>query len=253
LENRQALADSAGSSAPTSLQIGKRWLQHRARRLVYAIAPLRRLAEREKLSPEANRQHWDTLMSQTRFSTYLGGTINVDGGNALTATMLKYHAPARPAILDVGCSGGTLLPAVASFARYTGCDVSAVAISAARAMAAQLLPERAQDIRFDVADLREYRPTSAYEVIVFNEVLYYLQTDQALAEVLSYAAHLSSDGVLIVSMKDDGKSVAIFKMLLRHFDWVDGIVWQRKAASFDYAIRPDRERPAYMLGVLQAK
>jgi hypothetical protein len=88
-------------------------------------------------------------------------------------------------------------------------------------------------------------------VIVFNEVLYYLTCDQALAEFKRYSRCLNSGGVLLVTMKDDAKSHAIFRSISRSFVWLDGVLWQRKAFGPDYHMRTNRERPATLLGVFQ--
>lgn len=249
--NRQSLADIALRTRTPPSQAFKRWLRYKARQVIYSVAALRRLVEREKMAPEENRAHWDDLMSGSQFSTYLGGTIDVDGSNAMTSLLLKFHAIDRPAILDIGCSAGTLVSAVHSFARYFGTDVSSVAISAAKQIAAEIFPDRSSEIGFEAADLRLFQPPSAFDVIVFNEVLYYLNCDQAVDEVRRYAKSLNTNGLIIVSMKDDGKSRAIFKLLAGHFEWVDGILWQRKSTTYDFAIRPNRERPAFMVGALR--
>ena len=249
--NRQSLADMALRTRTPPPQALKRWLRHKARQLIYSVTALRRLVEREKMAPEENKAHWDDLMLGAQFSTYLGGTIDVDGSNAITSLMLKFHAVDRPAILDIGCSAGTLVSAVHSFERYFGTDVSSVAINAARQIAAEIFPDRPGDINFETADLRLFKPSATFDVIVFNEVLYYLNCDQAVNEVHRFVKSLNTGGLIIVSMKDDGKSRAIFKLLSKDLEWVDGILWQRKPTTYDFAIRPNRECPAFMVGALR--
>lgn len=250
-QDRQAIADAALKIRPTWLRRAKTWTRHKARIVVFAVPPLRRLIERDRMNPAENRAHWDGLLSGTQFSTYLGGTIDVDGGNALTAVLLKYHAVQRPSVLDIGCAGGTLVTALDTFKRYSGTDVSGVAIDSARAMVAQVLPDRQSDITLRAADLRVFDPPETFDAVVFNEVLYYLKSDQAMAQVQRFAAKLNPSGLILVSMKDDGKSRVIFNLLRRHFTWVDGILWQRKATTHDFRIRPNRERTAYLIGVMR--
>ena len=251
IPNRQSVADAPLARPTTKIQSFKRWLLHKARSIAFSIAPLRRAMERKRMTPTENMAHWDSLMSQVQFSTYLGGTINVDGANAMTALMLKFHAIAQPSILDVGCSGGTLICALNSFARYSGVDVSSVAISAAKQMASDGFSDRLDQIDFQAADLQQFNPSSTFDVIIFNEVLYYLNTNQAVTEVARYAKSLNKGGLIVISLKDDGKSHAILKLLTRKFKWVDGILWQRKATSYDFAVRPNRERPAFLVGALR--
>ncbi|MBC7478508.1 MAG: class I SAM-dependent methyltransferase [Pseudorhodobacter sp.] len=253
LQDRQAIADAVLKIKPTWARRAQTWLRHKARIVAFALPSVRRLIERDRLTPTENKAHWDGLLSDTQFSTYLGGTIDVDGGNALTAVLLKYHAVQRPSVLDVGCAGGTLVNALHAFSRYFGTDVSGVAIDSARAMVAQVLPDRQPDITLEAADLRDFDPPETFDAVLFNEVLYYLKTDQAMAQVQRFAAKLNPGGLVMVSMKDDGKSRAIFHLLRPHFDWVDGILWQRKATSPDFRIRPNRERTAYLIGVMRPK
>jgi 2-polyprenyl-3-methyl-5-hydroxy-6-metoxy-1,4-benzoquinol methylase len=251
LENRQTMADAGHATKTPAIGIFKRWLSHKFRIAAFSAKPLRRLVERKKLAPAANKVHWDALLSDEKFSTYLGGTINVDGTNTLTALMLKYHSNPTPAVLDVACSGGTLLYALPNFSRYLGVDVSSVAIEMARRTASDMIPDRAADIRFDAADLRQFDLPARYDVMVFNEVLYYLTTDQAVDEVRRYAKSLNVGGLIVISMKDDGKSRAIFKLLAGHFAYLDGILWQRKPLAYDFKVRPNRECPAWLVTVFQ--
>jgi 2-polyprenyl-3-methyl-5-hydroxy-6-metoxy-1,4-benzoquinol methylase len=251
IKNRQALADAVLTNPPKLTYHIKSWLRHKIRLVVFSIPLLRRLMERESKAPEELKGEFDQLMSQTSASTYLGGTINVDGVNAMTAILLKYRALNRPSIMDIGCSGGTLVTALHSFSKYFGTDVSTVAVGEAQQMVTETLPDRLSDIKFKAVDLRQFEPASGFDVIVFNEVLYYLNSEQAVAEVRRYAKTLNKNGLIVASMRNDGKSRAIFSLLLHHFEWVDGILWQRKATSLDYSIRPNRERPAFLVGALR--
>src|SRR5262245_53453919 len=71
-------------------------------------------------------------------------------------------------VLDLGCGPGILREYLSdeSIHRYTGVDVSAEAVEQARARG----HERSV---FVDASLDEWEPDLTYDVIVFNEVLYY--------------------------------------------------------------------------------
>lgn len=248
-ENRQAVAD-----AP--LQIGRMRnamsvFRYLARSAAYSNEAIRSLLEGGRTTSENTAAYWDRLMSQTRFSTYLGGTIGVNSSNALTAILIKYRAPPEPSVLDVGCCGGTLVTSLSSFSRYFGTDVSAHAIGVARSDP-ELAPYIAAGrVAFEAADLRSFEPEGVWDVIVFNEVLYYLRTEQAVAQVDRFAKHLAPGGVLCISMKDDPKSKVIFSKLFLRYKWIDGLLYQRKTAGPSYHIAINREGPGFLLGVLR--
>lgn len=248
-KNRQAIADAAllDRAQDFSLQATCRaW----GRRLAFSVPPIRRFVERQKRVRES-AERWNSLISQTNYETYLGGTINVDACNALASTLIKYHAPTSPSVLDVGCCGGTMLSSLPSFSRYLGTDISSYAIGEAEAdpdLSSFVLSGRAS---FKATDLRDYQPSQKWDVIIFNEVLYYLTCDEAIAECERYSRSLSRDGVILVAMKDDGKSRTIFGGLGKSLSWVDGMLWQRKAIRHDFKVRVNRERPAMLLGVFR--
>jgi hypothetical protein len=89
-----------------------------------------------------------------------------------------------------------------------------------------------------------------WDAIVFSEVLSYLAVHEAIAEVRRYAKALSAEGIIAISMMNDGKSRAIWRMLRQEFRWIDGILWQQKESRPSYRISLSRERPGYLVGVL---
>ncbi len=249
-ENRQRLADNYLPTKGRKANMVAA-ARHFARSVAYGVPMIRRIMEKNTLEPMRAAAHWDRLLSQTNFSTYLGGTIGVDASNLLAATLIKYHAPPSPSVLDVGCAGGTLVSVLPPFSRYLGMDVSAHAIGVARADP-ELAPLIAGgSVFFEAVDVREYRSEQTWDVMVFNEVLYYLRTDQAIAEVERYAKFLNPAGILCVSMKNDPKSHVIFRSLATRYLWLDGMLWQRKPTKPGYAITIDRESPGCLLGVFR--
>lgn len=107
---------------------------------------------------------------------------------------------------------------------------------------------------FFVADLCGFQPPKhiALDVVVFNEVLYYIDVDLVPFQLRRYSQYLSSAGVIIISMKDDPKSQAILRVIMREFDWVTGALMQEKT-DCEYEMRRSRERPAYLIGVLRIR
>ena len=252
-KSRQNIADE-GAAGKSFWYKTRSSVRHSLRVAVFSVAPIRWLLEREPASPAENKSNWNELLSDTRFGTYLGATIRIDVTNVMTATLIKYHSIASPTVLDVGCSGGTLPLTLASFKDYLGTDVSSHAIDVAEADTALAKDLESGRVRFKVTDLRSFNPEGAtWDVMVFNEVLYYLKCDQAVEQVQRYANSLSVGGIICISMKNDGKSRAIFSMLLKKFDWIDGMLFQQKATKPHYSIDLSRERSAVLLGVICRK
>lgn len=102
-------------------------------------------------------------------------------------------------VLDLGCGAGILRNWVlrAGAADYTGVDLSNAAIDAARR-------RHGTDTSFVAGDAALYQPERAYDVIVFNEMLYYFaQPDEVLRR---YARFLRPQGFFIASLWDGAES-----------------------------------------------
>ena len=84
----------------------------------------------------------------------------------------------------------------------------------------------------------------------FSEVLSYLAVHEAIAEVRRYAKVLSPEGIVAITMMNDGKSRAIWRALRQEFRWIDGILWQQKEPWPSYRISVSRGRQGYLVGVL---
>ncbi len=96
-------------------------------------------------------------------------------------------------MLEIGCGEGILLEQLdrSRISRYVGLDISAVAIERARQF-------ESQSVDFVCADAETYEPESAFDVIVFNEVLEYFDDPAAL--VRRYERFSADGGRFVVSM-----------------------------------------------------
>ena len=103
------------------------------------------------------------------------------------------HAKSHGAILDVGCGEGVLLRYCHpdSYSRYVGLDLAETAIGAARQVPGHL------NASFVCADAESYTPAGTFDVIVFNECLYYFA--DALSVLDRYVPLMSPGGVFVVS------------------------------------------------------
>ena len=214
-------------------------------RLVAFLPPVRRLLERPTSAPPDLRVALDHAWSKQL--TDLGGTITMDQTAATVANLLRYRLPEYPKVLDVGCAGGTLAGELPPSVHYLGIDASESAIEAAQSLWG------GDDILFAARDIREFEPVGDWDAIVFSEVLSYLAVHEAIAEVRRYAKALSPEGIVAISMMNDGKSRAIWRALRQEFQWIDGILWHQKEPWPSYRISVSRGRPGYLVGVLGSR
>lgn len=108
--------------------------------------------------------------------------------------IIGYMARLRPvgAILDVGCGEGILFERFRPYrySRYLGIDISGTALT-------KLFERQDEKTSFVKADAETYTPTEQFDIIVFNEALYYFHNP--LKAVERYSRALKKDGILLVS------------------------------------------------------
>lgn len=173
---------------------------------------------------------WDAQYAQGEWD-HLAGLSEL----AHYAVIVGYGTFLKPggSVLDVGCGEGVLhtrwLPH--GYSRYVGLDISEVAV--------QKLADRTDDrTEFLAADADTHTPDGRFDVIVFNESLYYL--NDPMASLARYATALNPDGVIIVSMfQGSRRSRAIVGAVRREHHVVDSTRTTQGATSWDcVVIRP---------------
>ncbi|WP_297511487.1 methyltransferase domain-containing protein [Flavobacterium sp.] len=115
---------------------------------------------------------------------------------------IKKTGIAQPRILDLGCGYGALLDYLTpdSYSDYLGVDLSHTAILKAKA-------KKYPKANFKVADLHAFTPNGMYDVILFNEVLYYLDNRNAL--VAHFVQFANPNATLIVSLYNLKEEIVI--------------------------------------------
>jgi SAM-dependent methyltransferase len=179
---------------------------------------------------------------------YLGGALSIDLRNSITILLAKQLAPTATSMLDLGCAGATLALCLGpEFQEYWGVDISDVAIAKAREHLAGNRGNGTAKHHLEVAQVQNFQPTRQFDVIVFNEVLYYLTLNQVAAAVRHYSRFLSAGGLILVSMKDDEISRMVQAIILRELKFEYGVVYQQKPQSPGWKTVPNRETPAYLV------
>lgn len=98
-------------------------------------------------------------------------------------------------VLDLGCGTGIMKKYLPDNI-LTGVDISADAIRKAR----RSDPES----EYICAPIEAYNPTGKFDIILFNEILYYLP--DAYGSVCFFSKYLHDDGTIILSVYNPGKA-----------------------------------------------
>ncbi|MGP9813838.1 class I SAM-dependent methyltransferase [Rhodopseudomonas sp. NSM] len=117
--------------------------------------------------------------------------------------------------LDVGCGDGVLFRRFRAlgYQRYVGIDISDVAIE-------KLAPHQDDRTIFAQADGNVHEPEGRFDVVVFNESLYYLR--DPIRSLERYAQSLKPGGCIIVSTYTASRrSRAVLREAKRAFEVVD--------------------------------
>jgi SAM-dependent methyltransferase len=153
------------------------------------------------------KQHWDAEYAQGVWS-YLKDLDELPHFSVV-AGYCHHFAPGG-AILEIGCGAGTLQERLCPghYSRYVGVDVSSEAITRAAAV------KRSSAVEFVEADAIAFVPQDTFDLILFNECLYYFSDPVSL--VRRYEHFLEIQGYFVVSMfesQDDSRTKKIWKAL----------------------------------------
>ncbi len=114
---------------------------------------------------------------------------------------IKNYAPQNPAILDLGSGEGIVNERILEYpySKFTGVDFSVDSIKKANA-------KNLKNSKFVVGDIHTYKPDGVYDVIIFNEVFYYIQMPERHNVLNRLLEKLSPNGIFIVSIYREGHS-----------------------------------------------
>jgi SAM-dependent methyltransferase len=133
-------------------------------------------------------------------------------------------------ILDLGCGEGILQERLCytRYSRYVGVDISAEASS-------KTFSRDREKTLFVQADISDYNPNGRFDIVIFNECLYYLK--DPLGAVNRYASFLEEGGLLIVSMSVTENNNHIWKMIEKSYDIMDEVLVVNKTARLSWVIK----------------
>jgi len=139
--------------------------------------------------------------------------LDVDHSEEMVRLVEKYARGGR--ILDMGCGTGILASRLAddSYEYYRGIDASSEAIDRARKRASK-------KIGFEVGDIQNYRCDESFDVIVFEDSLYYVPFFRRRL-LKRYARRLRPDGVFVVTVAHPERFARMIRMIRRNFEMLE--------------------------------
>lgn len=203
-----------------------------------------------KDAPHCEAEYWDSSLKAS-FKPYINPTVATLAHARMIATLAETDLPAGRRALDIGCGGGFLAEALAGvgYDCYLGTDISRVAVDTAKRRLEERRTRYPADTRFEQSALGKGEPPMGpWDLIVFSEVLYLLDTTEAAAhQVRLHTGSLAPNGRICVALKNDGKSRAILRGLRSHLDVSGSMLFQEQLRSPAFSVRINREWPAYLI------
>ncbi len=132
--------------------------------------------------------------------------------DAVIALMRERYE--QPAVLEIGCGEALMLRRMHAddYSRFLGIDLSEVAVQRAQAFA----NERAAFLK---ADMQAFTTEEAYDVIAFNESLYYAKDPAVVFE--RYLRFLKPDGCIIVTAFENKYTAPMWPALAKRWQQVN--------------------------------
>jgi trans-aconitate methyltransferase len=139
--------------------------------------------------------------------------LDSDHSGEMVKVVERYANKGR--ILDMGCGPGILAGLLnhSSFEYYRGVDASSEAIAKAR--------KRANErICFDIGDIQRYECEDDFDLIVFEESLYYVPFFRYRL-LKRYCRRLRPDGMFIVTVADPKRFRRMIRMIREKFQIIE--------------------------------
>lgn len=158
-----------------------------------------------------SKPRWDSEYRTDQWR-YMHGLEELSRYSVVIGYARFFHP--KGSVLDLGSGEGILQQRLgtSSYSRYVGVDVSQAAIDIARS-------REDACTTFVCSDVATFVPDALFDVIVFNEVLYYFSDPLPLLR--HYERFLRPDGIFIVSMFAGEQTYKNWATLERAYDFFD--------------------------------
>lgn len=182
------------------------------------LAALRSLVEaglKRIGTPRIKSKIWDKEFSSGKWD-YLrsSNSSRAEAGGALVGILNELVSSG--CILDLGCGFGQIsLQVSPAYEKYTGVDVSSKAINwLNQHVSDDGIRER---IELHVDTIENYIPRQLYDVILFNESIYYVNPREIGRELRRYCEYLTDTGHIVVTLHSKFKYDSVIKLIRRQF------------------------------------
>lgn len=120
------------------------------------------------------------------------------------------HFKSAKSIIDIGCGNGALLRLLPKDCTYLGIDLSENALKQAKDMA-----KENSSLDFVCANFDDYECSKLFDMVIFNEVLYYSRDYKNL--IARYINKLMPGGSIAISMYENKRSKKIWEYIEAKF------------------------------------
>jgi SAM-dependent methyltransferase len=130
--------------------------------------------------------------------------------------LVPMYSHANASVLDIGCGEGPIADFLTADQRskYVGVDISKEAIHSAKR-------KRGPPLKFVHATAHEFTPQHKFDVVIFSDVLYYVEYEKVLKQ---YEGYLLPRGIIIISIFHQSEKLMyenIFKFARSSFEFLD--------------------------------
>ena len=175
--------------------------------------------DRSAWEQEYQAGKWENLSNSPDFARY-----------KVVAGWIHSFGPSLR-LLDVGCGHGVMLKHLdlERISQFTGLDIAESALNA-------IQPRRPQD-RYVCSPIEQFQPDDRWDVILFNEVLYYMH--DPVSPLRQFEKALAPGGFFVISMHKKNNPLAFNNKCLRKvrgfirsagYEMLDGVEIRRLAS-----------------------